>query len=143
MKLIHRNGKVVATATDAYEGPDAFIAAPNGVDESNAFDFTVEDVDGVPTLQSKFDFQAYVVAQTQERLDAFARTRNYDGILSACTYATSANSIFQPEGQYCVQARDETWAKCYQILTEVQLQLRPMPTGYADIEAELPVLAWP
>ena len=30
-----------------------------------------------------------VVDATQRRLDDFARTRNYDGILSACTYATS------------------------------------------------------
>ena len=84
-----------------------------------------------------------VVVAVQKRLDDFAATKNYSGILSACTYATSTNPIFQPEGQYCVEARDATWAKCYQILTEVQLQLRPMPNSYADIEAELPVLAWP
>ena len=84
-----------------------------------------------------------VIVAVQQRLDDFAATKNYSGILSACTYATSTNDIFRPEGQYCVEARDETWAKCYQILTEVQLQLRPIPTGYADIEAELPVLQWP
>lgn len=84
-----------------------------------------------------------VVVAVQKRLDDFAATKNYSGILSACTYATSTNPIFQPEGQYCVEARDATWAKCYQILTEVQLQLRPMPNSYDDIEAELPVLAWP
>lgn len=84
-----------------------------------------------------------VTASVQKRLDDFASTRNYDGILSACTYAYSTNDIFRPEGQYCVEARDETWAKCYQILTEVQIGVRQMPNSYAEIESELPTLSWP
>lgn len=42
--------------------------------------------------------QAQVVQSTQQRLDDFARTRNYDGILSACTYATSTVPKFAAEG---------------------------------------------
>ena len=84
-----------------------------------------------------------IVADTQLRLDAFARTRNYDGILSLCTYAMSTNSRFQAEGQYGVEARDATWAKLYEILAEVEAGTRPVPSGYADIEPELPALVWP
>jgi hypothetical protein len=84
-----------------------------------------------------------VVSQTQDRLDTFARTRNYDGILSACTYATSTVPKFQEEGQYCVEARDATWAKLYEIMAEVEAGTRPMPSGYADIEGDLPALVWP
>ena len=73
----------------------------------------------------------------------FARTRNYDGILSACTYATSPTPKFQTEGQYCVVARDATWARLYEILGEVEAGTRPVPSGYADIAPELPVLVWP
>lgn len=87
--------------------------------------------------------QQEVIAETQKRLDDFARTRNYDGILSLCTYATSTNVKFQTEGQYGVQARDNTWATLYEILDEVQSGTRPMPSSYADIEPELPVLSWP
>ncbi len=87
--------------------------------------------------------QANIVDATQLRLDTFAQTRNYMGILSASTYATSAVLKFKTEGQYCVNQRDATWAKLYQILAQVQAGTRPMPTGYADIEAELPVLVWP
>ena len=87
--------------------------------------------------------QENIVAQTQARLDDFASTRNYDGILSACTYATSPTQIFAAEGQYCVNARDATWAKLYQVMTEIQLGLRPAPTGFSDIEPELPALTWP
>ena len=84
-----------------------------------------------------------VQTQTQARLDDFAKTRNYSGVLSLCTYAASANSKFQQEGQYGVGARDTTWAKLYEILAEVEAGTRPVPSGYAEVESELPTLAWP
>lgn len=84
-----------------------------------------------------------IVEAVQQRLDDFARTKNYDGILSACTYATSSVVNFQIEGQYAVEARDATWATLYQILAEVQAGQRPVPTSYADIEPSLPTLEWP
>lgn len=78
----------------------------------------------------------------QQHLDTFARTRNYDGILSAATYATSQVAKFNAEGQYAVEARDATWAKCYEILAAVEAGTRPMPT-LDELLAELPVLTWP
>lgn len=87
--------------------------------------------------------QSSIVQATQDRLDTFARTRNYDGILSLCTYATSSVPKFAAEGQYGIDARDNTWATLYQILDEVQAGIRPAPSGYADIEPQLPVLQWP
>jgi hypothetical protein len=84
-----------------------------------------------------------VIAQTQLRLDTFAGTRNYDSMLSACTYATSTVVKFKTEGQYCVEARDSTWAKLYEILDEVQAGVRPVPESFADIEPDLPELTWP
>lgn len=83
------------------------------------------------------------ITGAQKRLDFFAQSREYDGILSACTYATSTVPKFQVEGQYCVEARDQTWAMLYQIMAEVQAGTRPMPSGFADIEPELPTLTWP
>ena len=87
--------------------------------------------------------QDSIVAATQERLDSFARTRNYDGILSACTYATSNIPKFSAEGQSAVNLRDATWAALYQILEEVQAGQREAPTGFSDIEPLLPPLDWP
>ena len=84
-----------------------------------------------------------IVAATQLRLDQWAKTRNYDGILSLCTYATSTVSKFATEGQAGVNARDETWEKLYQILDDVKQGLRPAPSGYDEIEPELPALTWP
>jgi hypothetical protein len=87
--------------------------------------------------------QSEIVIVTQQRLDDFAKTRNYDGVLSLCTYASSPNAKFQAEGQYGVEARDATWSKLLEILAEVEANTRPMPTGYAEIEPELPPLVWP
>lgn len=93
-----------------------------------------------PTQQEIAD---QFVAAIQERLDNFARTRNYDGILSACTYATSTVAKFKSEGQACVNLRDATWAAAYELLGKVQAGQRQMPSSLADIEADLPALEWP
>lgn len=87
--------------------------------------------------------QKSIVEATQQRLDDFAKERGYDGILSACTYASSAVPKFQTEGQYCANSRDDTWATLYAILGEVQAGTRAVPTGFGDIEADLPELLWP
>ena len=95
-----------------------------------------------PTEPSLEEKQAAIVAAVQMYLDDFAKTRNYDNIFTAATYATSKNPAFAAEGQYAVEARDETWARCYQILNEVMTGQRPEPT-LEEIMAELPALAWP
>lgn len=82
-------------------------------------------------------------AQTQRRLDNFARTRGYDGVMAATTYATSAVQKFKAEGQYAVTARDQTWQKLYEIMAQIDAGTRPMPSGFAEIEPELPPLVWP
>lgn len=87
--------------------------------------------------------KASVEQATQQRLDDFAKTRNYDNILSAATYANSAVPKFRAEGQYAVEARDATWVKLLQILSDVESGNRPVPQDYTDIEAELPPLIWP
>lgn len=95
------------------------------------------------TQQRAEGVYAEIVNSVQKRLDDFAITRNYDGILSACTYATSTVPKFAAEGQYCVEARDTAWDRLYQILAEVEAGTRPVPSGYEDIESELPPLNWP
>ena len=108
----------------------------------------VADESGFPVLvpappPSLEALQAQFTAAIQDRLDDFARTRNYDGILSACTYATSTVPKFAAEGQRAVELRDQTWAAAYGLLDEVLAGTRPMPSDLADIEADLPALEWP
>ena len=86
---------------------------------------------------------ASVTASVQQRLDDFARTHNYDGILSACTYATSTVPKFRAEGQYAVDVRDATWAVLYALLADVQAGTRPAPASFDDVQPLLPALEWP
>lgn len=104
-----------------------------------------EQIDALNAQELAAQLQALqnsIISSVQQRLDDFARTKNYDGILSACTYATDPNPKFAQEGQYCVNARSQTWATLYTILEEVTSGTRLPPASYADIEAELPVLSW-
>lgn len=95
-----------------------------------------------PPLPTAEQMIAQYTAGVQQHLDTFAQTRNYDGILSAASYATSTVPKFAAEGQYAVEARDAAWAKCYEVLAAVETGSRPMPT-LDELLAELPVLAWP
>jgi len=139
------NGVVTAIwevpSLDCYGNLYTLVEAPEWVQIGAAWDgkaFT----NPPPPPKTPEQIKEEYIQKVQARLDDFARTRGYDGILSACTYATSTNPKFAAEGRYCVQARDATWAKCYEILGAVQFGRRPMPT-WAELEAELPVLQWP
>ena len=132
------------TTTPEFFGtcPDASFVLVAGVIDV----LTQSDYDGMRVAEMELRaqrLQAAVVAATQKRLDDFAKTHNYDGILSACTYATSTHPKFASEGQYCVTARDATWSALYVVMAEVEAGTRLMPTGYQDIEPNLPALVWP
>lgn len=125
----------------------SFIARCVLCDESTRQGYVYDPATGafsppVPPAPSPEEQQAAFTNAIQQRLDDFARTRNYDNALSCASYATSTNSKFAAEGQYIVEARDATWAVGYQILDDVMSGKRPMPT-WEEVEAELPALAWP
>jgi hypothetical protein len=82
------------------------------------------------------------VAAAQAMLDEKARERMYDGILSACTYATSLNPKFKAEGQACVEWRDAVWARCYELMDDVESGALPQPT-VQGLLAMLPTMEWP
>lgn len=75
-------------------------------------------------------------------LDKFAQERGYDDIKSACDYAGCNITKFDTEGTYCKNLRAETWDVCYQILSDVENGIRPLPT-FEEVVAELPTPTWP
>jgi hypothetical protein len=88
----------------------------------------------VPTPPSIEEYQDAV----QRHLDDAARAKNYDDIVSACSYAGAPNP-FQAEGQAFLTWRGNVWATCYQIMADVQAGRRTAPTVDGLI-AELPAL---
>ena len=109
--------------------------------------WTVTALDAAETAANQLarlvNLQDDIVWQTQHRLDAFAQTRHYDGILSACSYLSSSVGRFSDDALYCLRARDETWAALYAVLAGVQAGTHALPSGFADIEPLLPALQWP
>ncbi len=118
------------------------VAPVDGVQQWEVYPLPAEEVEANQAAAAQA-LQQSIVDATQRRLDDFARTRNYDGILSACTYATSAAPKFAAEGQYAVQARDATWAALHQFMADVQAGTKPVPSGFEDVEPLLPALEWP
>lgn len=96
-----------------------------------------------PVPQNPEQIQAQVTAATQDRLDAFARTRGYDSILSAATYDGDPSPRLAAEGAYAKSARSATWETLYAYMAEVLAGNAPMPAGFEDVEPLLPVLEWP
>ena len=93
-------------------------------------------------VQTQEELVQSITNAVQARLDAFARERHYDGILSLCTYATDPSPRLSLEGQRGVDLRSTTWETCYQILNDVAGGKRPVPT-VEDVFAALPMLTWP
>lgn len=84
---------------------------------------------------------ADLTAAIQTHLDAVARTRNYDGILSLCSYAVSPHPKFGHEGLAGLAWRDSVWDAGYRILADVQSGARPAPTA-EELILELPTIVW-
>lgn len=96
---------------------------------------------GINSDRARNKEQARLTAAVQKHLDYKAKERGYDSILSACSYAATANS-YQAEGQKFLAWRAACWDKCYQILGAVKAGTRSIPTE-AELLAELPVLVLP
>ena len=142
MKILINDSKIVAVVDDNHNGVGIILDPPLDFDIKylDLYSFVDGEIVGPSQMQR---LQTEITDKTQARLDDFAKTRNYDGILSACTYATSGVPTFASDGQYAVTARDNTWATLYTVMAEVQAGTRPIPSGFADVEALLPILTWP
>lgn len=87
--------------------------------------------------------KATATSGVRSKLNAFAATRGYDSIESACSYAVSTNPKFKAEGMYCAAIRDAMWLKLFDILSAIDKGSRPLPASFAAIESEFPSMVWP
>lgn len=82
-----------------------------------------------------------LIKAIQNHLDTEAQAHFYDGILSLCSYDTSANSKFGAEGRAGVIWRDACWALGYQVMADVEAGTRTIPT-ITELLAEMPEMVW-
>ena len=76
-------------------------------------------------------------------MDATAKSMGYDDMNSAVTYADEpAVTKFQAEGRALRAWRSLVWARCYQLLAEVEAATREAMTA-AQVIAALPELVSP
>lgn len=137
-KLIHRDtGEIVTYCDDN----TVVFGGPWGAydEEGKPYYIWVENIPEPPTPEQ---IQKALTDAVQAFLDNKAKERNYDNILTACSYANSIDPIFQSEALACVAWRDNVWRTCYNILYEVTAGQRKIPTD-EELLAELPELVWP
>jgi hypothetical protein len=153
------NAKILQYITYAEDGaldgcyiqapPESHINRMLEVDDATAATWTSyranEARDGVelapPAPAALPDVSDYTAA-VQAMLDAKPRERRYDGILSAATYATSTVPKFKAEGQACVEWRDAVWARCYDLMADVEAGKLARPS-VDELLAMMPNLVWP
>lgn len=113
-------------------------------DENGNMQLIVRQLPQPTPEEIEAQLQKQMTDTVQYALDAFAKTRGYDGIMSACSYSNSTDAQFKLEADYCIQLRDTTWRMGYAILAEVKAGNRPVPT-VEELIAELPVgsAKWP
>lgn len=140
---LNEDGSVLDWGTFKYHEDCAFTDKQiiNGWDDSM---YIEGEEPSKPAELIQSEIQSSMTDAVQRALDAFAQTRGYDGIMSACSYSNSTDAQFKLEADYCIQLRDTTWRMGYAILAEVKVGTRPIPSVEELID-ELPVgsAKWP
>ncbi len=77
-----------------------------------------------------------------EDLDVFANTRDYDSIVSLCSYATDPDPAHVAEAQRGVGLRSQAWASIRDYQMAVTTGASPVPRFESEIFAVVPALTW-
>jgi len=98
---------------------------------------------GESWVKSRDSMVAVSSAAIQTELDRVARSRGYDSIVSACSYAAqSEGAPFQAEGAAFLAWRSAVWANAYAVLAEVEAGNRALPTPEEAVSM-MPTLSLP
>lgn len=85
------------------------------------------------------EIQLRLTQAVQRHLDTKAMELGYDSCLSVCSYVDTGIQKFDAEGTAFRAWRSAVWAKCYEILEEVKLGVRDIPTE-EELISDLPKL---
>lgn len=83
-----------------------------------------------------------IMEAAQRNLDSAAKERGYDDAERCISYITSTNPTWKADADAMNTHRDAVWSKLFQIMGQVESGGRAAPTGFDEIEPELPVIDW-
>lgn len=101
-------------------------------DDTYIISYKVEDKD-------TRELTALFKEKTQELLDAKAKEKGYDDIVSACSYAGYENA-FKAEGEAFGKWRSKVWKYGYALLEAISKGERALPKSFKELMNELPTL---
>lgn len=136
-KVVHANYVVVDKTADMILGELHRVEGSTGP-EAEKPNLYLNEVD--PVVVSHV--LGLVKLHVTEKLDKFAQEREYDGIVSLTTYATSAQEKFRVEGQRGVDLRDETYAALHMYLGQMMTGQAYVPKSLREVDSILPALTW-
>lgn len=94
-------------------------------------------------LPTKEQIQKMLTDGVQNWMDTKVQERNYDNVHTCVgTYLYSPVEKFRFEAEAVRDWVSYVWAKCYDILAQVEAGIRCIPT-LEEVIAELPQLEWP
>lgn len=95
-----------------------------------------------PLQEVKDEIQKRLTDGVQNWMDNIVQERNYDNVHTCVgTYLYSPVEKFRLEAEAVRDWVSYVWAKCYEILAQVEAGERDIPT-LEEVISELPVLVW-
>jgi hypothetical protein len=116
---------------DGLEPPEGALEIPKPPDHAG------QKWNGEKYIEPAEQIIARLEGALDRHLDAVANQYRYESIRTMVTYATSEHPTFGNEGRAAVKYRDAVYAYGIQCISDVQAELRPIPTE-AELIAELP-----
>lgn len=105
-------------------------------------DYQVVDLSQEELSEAIAVYNKLVSDVVQRHLNIEAQKREYDDILSLCSYRDSSNPLFAAEANVGYQWRDDVWAYCENVRKAVLSGQRDAPTA-DELISELPKPIWP
>lgn len=95
-----------------------------------------------PTPPTEAEIQKYLTDGVQNWMDNIVQERNYDNVHTCVgTYLYSPIEKFRLEAEAVKDWVSYVWAKCYEMLAQVEAGERDIPT-LEEVISELPILVW-
>lgn len=140
MKIIIKDKRIIATASDEYTGPDEFMQVPEGFDVAKLERCRAEQWKESPFEEQSAGVDDYIAAM-DAMYDAKAKERRYFDRYT-CSLRAGYPGPFQPEGLAFATWMDSCNIAGYQMLAAFQAGEIEQPT-VAELLASLPEMVWP